>query len=187
MSIDEETGLLSARRVIVGAAWGVLLGLVVAVSAGERHQASVELWLVFVAGWLAWMVIGDLMKLAPVGPERLKGIWTRRRRRVVEPQRPRPLISIEGLLLSAKDNERAMVLRLRPRLRDLTEHFLATRHGIDLEASPERAATVLGDLASLIDPQAPAETVDFGDVERLFDILGVDDQEATVQGGPDHA
>ncbi|MCP3987961.1 MAG: hypothetical protein GY724_02720, partial [Actinomycetia bacterium] len=66
MSIDEETGLLSVRRVIVGAAWGVLLGLVVAISAGERHQASVELWLVFVAGWLAWMVIGDLMKLAPV-------------------------------------------------------------------------------------------------------------------------
>ncbi|MCP3991245.1 MAG: hypothetical protein GY724_19375 [Actinomycetia bacterium] len=186
MSVDDETQLVSVRRVLVSVAWGLVLGLIVVLSVEERRQASVELWLVFVAGWLAWLVTVDLLKLAPIGPERLTGIWRRRRHRGVEPQRPRPLISLEGLLLSARDNERAMSLRLRPRLRELTEHFLATRHGIDLESSPERAAIVLGDLVPLIDPRAPAREVDLDDIERLFDILAVDQQEIRASEDSDH-
>ncbi len=187
MSVDDETQPVSVRRVLVGVTWGLMLGLVVALSAREHRQASVEVWLVFVAGWLTWMVIGDLLKRAPVGPERLTGIWTRRRRRAVEPKRPRPLISLEWLLLSARDNERVNSIRLRPRLRELTEHFLATRHGIDLESSPERAAAVLGDLVPLIDPRAPAGVVDLADVERLLDVLAVDGQDVRARKDSDHA
>jgi hypothetical protein len=162
-------------RFAVGAGWGVALGLIVALLSGPGRQASVELWVVFVAGWLAWMVMGELLAVVPVTPERLRGVWAWRRTRSQPAPQLRPLSLVEGLVLSARDNERAMARRLRPRLATVTHHFLRTRHGLDPDAHPDRVAAVLGDLMYLVDVEAEPRKLEVADLDRLLDLLIGDD------------
>lgn len=175
-----------SRRFIVGGLLGLGLGLLVALSTGTRRQVSVEVWVVFVAAWLIWLMARDLLSVAPLAPERLRGLVAWRRDRPPSGPRPRPLTLLEGLVLSARDNERAMALRLRPRLGPLAAHFLATRHGIDAEAEPERAAAVLGELVPLVDLDAEPQKLVLSDLDRLLDmVLGPDEHGSGAAGaGP---
>ena len=178
---------LTVRRRLVALFWALALGLVLALSAGKTQQASVEIWVAAVAGWLAWMLFSEVVKLAPVLPERRRGVWTWRRATPVPPTRPRPLMVVEGLLLTAADNERAMAVRLRPRLAALTDHLLRTRHGIDAETRPDRAAAILGDLAWLVDPEAKPQTASLTDIDRLLAVLMVDEPRTPSDSNPTKA
>ena len=189
-------GRPSPTRLAVGpkfrGGFGVLfsalaLGLLLALLAGKTRQASVEIWVAVVAGWLAWELASRVIKLAPLLPERLPGVWTRRRTKPGAPARLRPLIAAEGLLRSAENNERTMALRLRPRLAALSDHMLQTQHGIDAEARPDRAAAVLGELAWLVDPEAEPRVASLTDVEQLFDVLMVDESRTSSDPNPSKA
>lgn len=152
----------------------LVLGALIAGPLGQDRKISVEAWLIAVTLWLAWLAAMRLMAVAPVIPPRLRGTWRWQWRRRWDRRpdgRPRSLQSIEGLLLSAADSDRAHALRLRPRLIDISNHHLRMHHGIDPEAEPERAAAVLGDLAWLVDTEAEARLPRMDEIDRLLDIV----------------
>lgn len=178
------------KRVLTLLAGALVLGFIVAASTGETRRASVEVWIAVVAGWLVWMMLADLMKLAPPHPERLHGVLGRRRPpKVDDVNRPRSLAALEGLLLNARDSERAMTLRLQPRLAALTEHFLLTRHGIDVRSEPERARALLGDLSLLgglevkDGDEGGMGVAGVEDIDRLLDVVLHDGGGVGASGG----
>ena len=173
------------RRLILGGLWGLLLGLGLAIAVGDERQASLEVWVAVVSIYLVWVVARDLLSVAPGAEEPLRWLWRWHRPPAEAAPRPRPLTLIEGLVLSARDNERAMALRLRPRLEPLVDHFLVTRHGIDRTTQPERAAAALGDLAYLVDGGAEPRAVPLEDLDRLLDVVvgAGDDREGPIEPG----
>lgn len=150
----------------------LVLGVLIAGPLGQDRRISVEVWLIAVTLWLAWLASMRLIAVAPVLPARLRGTWRWRRRWDRFPdRRPRSLQAIEGLLLSAGDSDRAHALRLRPRLIEISNHHLRMHHGIDPETEPERAAALLGDLAWLVDAEAEARSPQLDEIDRLLDIV----------------
>ena len=160
--------------------WAAVLGLLVALPLGRQRQFSVEVWLIAVSAWLALSTILRILDLAPVSTGRLHGLWQIRRPAKPPVGRlPRPLLALEGTLISARDSERAFALRLRPRLKQLTDHHLRTRHGIDAEHDPAAAVAALGSLAWLVEPDAEPDTADrkptMAEIERLLELVGQPD------------
>ncbi len=157
--------------------WAAVLGLLVALPLGQQRQVSVEVWLIAFSAWLALSTILRMLDLVPVSPGRLRGLW--RIRRPSEPQAsrlPRPLLALEGTVISARDSQRAFALRLRPRLKSLTDHHVRTHHGIDAENDPAAALAVLGPLAWLVEADTDPDTADrmptLDEIEQLLQLVG---------------
>lgn len=163
----------SGRRQIVAAVfWAAVLGLLISVPLGRQRQISVELWLVAVSIWLARTAISNMFATAPLRASSPRPIWRwRRRDEAATPHRPSELTSLEGLLLSARDNDRSFSLRLQPRLIRLADHYLQVHHGIDRTSDPEAAAAMLGDVAWLLDPSQTGTTPTMAEVDRLVDLV----------------
>ncbi len=136
-------------RLISSLIAALALGMIIAMLGGRPRQVSVALWMSFAVGWLSWLVVRDLLSLAPVRPDSLKRL--RRSRHDVEAVKPRGLTSVEGMLASSSHSPRAATIRLRPRLVSLTDELLRRRHGIETAEHPQRAAAVLGDVAWIVD------------------------------------
>ncbi len=180
--------MTSGRLVFRGLAMLSALALIASLLGGRPQQLSLDVWLLLSALWLASIAYRALDTAAPLQAERLVGLW-RWRRGEPEPIdiRPRSLVTIEGLLASARESDRANSLRLRPRLIELADHFLRSRHGIDPELEPERSAALLGGSAWLVarpgqhQPGQPlGRTPTLPEVDELMDILLGGDQ-----AGPD--
>lgn len=160
------------RKVVGGLLGATIVGLFVAVPFGQGREISVDLWLVAVSVWLAWILVSQALTAAPLVPARLRGAWQWRRRKGNNSDgRPRQLQALEGLVLSARDNDRAHALRLRPRLTEIANHYLRTRCGIDPTTSPERARALLGESAWLLDEQAEARRPQLAEIDALLDIV----------------
>lgn len=148
---------------------------VIASMLGDRpQQISLDVWLLLSALWLAKTAYRRLNTAAPLEEDQLIGVWGwRRRGEQPTDSRPRALVTIEGLLASSRDSDRATALRLRPRLTELSDHFLRSRHGIDPDTEPQRIAAVLGDKAWLVaeDGEHAGRTPSLKDVDELMDIL----------------
>jgi hypothetical protein len=148
----------------------VALGAVVALPFGPERQISVDLWIVATAGWLLIALVAQLSKVAPVTPPSLRAPWRRR----PEPEErsvqvPRELTTLGGTILRATDTPRMFGLQLRPRLQRVVDHGLMSRHGIDAELAPERAARTLGDLAWMVDPEVDDRSPTVAEIEELLD------------------
>lgn len=167
---------MSGRRVIAGTVAVGMLGLVASFLGGRPRQVSVELWVAVVAAWFAWRLLNRLTDQAPIRADRLTGAWRWSRGGNDPPDtRPRGLVMNEGLVVSARDSERAHALRLRPKLIELADHLLQTRHGIDPTVRPERAAAALGDLYWLVDPDGDRQrSPEVKEIDELLDILLAD-------------
>jgi hypothetical protein len=148
------------------------LGALASLLGGRQREVSIDVWIAVVGTWLAIVTLHRLIASTPLVADRLR-MWMFWKRSARDARRNRgPELVVEGLLISARDNERAMALRLRPRLIELAGHLLRTRHGIDLAAQPDRAAEHLGDLWWLIDerdvdPRSPS----FHEIDELLDLL----------------
>ena len=164
--------MIRARTVIGVLASAAVFGLLVALPLGQRRQISVELWLGAVATWSVLAMVTRLLAASPVAdtPPR-PALRLRAAPREEPPRLPRDLLALDGTLLAARENERAFVHRLRPRLRELADHRLRVDHGIDPDREPDRAADALGDSAWLVDPEAVGRTPTADDLDRLLDRL----------------
>ncbi|MGI9599216.1 MAG: hypothetical protein ACR2QK_23835 [Acidimicrobiales bacterium] len=172
-------------RVILSVLWAIILGALVTLPLGGQRQLSVEIWLVAVAVWLALSTTTRLLIAAPVLPAQLQAFWKRRPGDEQPNDRlPRELRSLEGTMISARDNERAYGLRLRPRLKRVTDHHLKSRLGIDAELDPGRAAAVLGPLAWLVDGRVNDRAPDLDEVDRLLRLVSTDDDSRAAEHQP---
>lgn len=159
-------------RLLVASGFAATLGVLVAFPFARDSEISVEIWMAAVAAWLAWLVVSRLMSIAPVLPAHLQGAWQWRRPKAsTRDRRPRDLQALEGLILSARDNDRAHALRLRPRLIALTEHYLKARHGVDPAVEPDRASAILGASGWLVDPGSEDRCPKLAEIDRLLDLV----------------
>lgn len=160
------------RRVITSVVWAIILGALITLPLGRQRQISVEVWLVAASSWLALSTTMHIVGAAPTTAARLRSPWERRRTSDEQDARlPRALLVLEGTMISARDNDRAYGLRLRPRLKRVTDHYLSTQHGIDSEQDPERAAELLGPVAWLVDVNESGRTPELDEVEQLLDLI----------------
>jgi hypothetical protein len=172
---------VNSRRLLGAALFGLVLTFLLGFFAGQSRRLSIDLWLVITTVWLGRLVLEDVSQVAPVRPDRLRGIWRRQKKQRPVDSRPRELANLEGLLVNALHSDRATRIRLRPRLIVLSDHVLRTDHGIDRTVHPERAAEVLGRVAWLVDPDADVErTPTTVELEQLLAVLV--STEATKQG-----
>lgn len=163
---------MTRRRLAVGFVAALSLGLTVGLLAGEPRQISVDVWLAATSAWLGWVVVRELVAAAPVRPDRLRGIWRRTRSDDGPDPRPRSLVTLEGLVVNAAHSDRAATIRLRPRLIELAEELLRTRHGIAARSDPDQVGEVLGDLAWIVDREVElARVPTLTEVEALVDRL----------------
>lgn len=121
---------------------GVIVALVIAF-AGVPRERVIDGYVLFV---------GSLLLLALVRATRLAGetdehsIYERAlRRRERPPERPRELAKLEREVSLAAGTSFDLHYRLRPVLREVAAHRLATRRGLALDAASPEAAAVLGD------------------------------------------
>lgn len=160
------------RRIVVSVVLALVLGGLLALPLGRQRQVSVEVWLVITALWLALSTTLNLLDQAPTIPGRLRAPWRRTGTGADSGDLlPRGLMTLEGTLISARDNDRAYALRLRPRLKRVTDHHLSSRLGIDGEREPDRAAAALGQSAWLIDLQEQGRTPTLPEIERLLTLV----------------
>ncbi len=138
-------------RLVSGLFVALGLGLVIGLLAGEPRRVSVEIWLVVAAAWFAWLLISELTSVAPLRPDRLEGLLSRRREEPPADERARRLANLEGLIANASHSSRAATIRLRPRLVAVSRSLLRSSRGIDAATDPDAAALALGDLAWMVD------------------------------------
>jgi len=161
----------TSRRVLSALLAAGSLAALVTLPLGDQQQLSVNAWVIAVVGLLTLSVVVNLFRSVPLGPVRPGAIVRRRESDQPEPPRlPRNLLALEGMLVSARDNDRAFALRLQPRLIDLAAHYLSTDYGID-GGQPERATEILAGTAWMIDPSSSGRTPDPSEVEQLVQRL----------------
>jgi len=119
--------------------------LVYAVAVGltpGRAELITHIYLVVVAGGLlAGLAVSLTRSLRTVGASSFElGL----RRRVRAPVRLQQLERLEREVTVGRQNAWDLHNRLRPTLSETAAGLLATRHGVDLERQPERAASLLG-------------------------------------------
>lgn len=157
---------------VVSVVLALVLGGLLALPLGRQRQVSVEVWLVITALWLALSTTLNLLDQTPTVPTRLRALW-RRDGTGAEPadRLPRGLMALEGTLISARDNDRAYALRLRPRLKRVTDHHLRSHLGIDGDREPDRAAAALGQSAWLVDLDGVGRTPTLPEIEQLLTLV----------------
>ena len=182
------------RRLFVGLVLAAVVGLLVGIVASEPGRVSVDVWLVVATLWVGRLLVGEALASAPVrsaqagrsrwlGPRWLLDLVGRRRQPDLD-TRPRPLVSLEGLLIDASTSERAAEVRLRPRLTALTSALLRHRHGVEL--GTPRADAVLGDVGWLVDPDHPIERPpSVEEIERLVERVHADGDETVRERSDD--
>lgn len=169
---------MSRKTVLGSLVWAIGLGTLLALFTGDRQAVSIAVWLAGFSAWFSMATVVRLLEQVPVQPARLVAVIRRRQKPTNESdRRPRELRSLEGLVIRARDHDRAHVQQLRPRLTDLTEHFLPRQYGIDPAREPKRAAVLLGELAWLVDPTVTDRTPTIGEVGRLVEVLNPDNDQ----------
>ena len=169
-----------------GLAWAIGLASVLGLATGSNRAISLEIWLIGFTCWLAAVMVAHLLQTMPFTPARLIGIMARPKARLqVADGRPLGLRSLEGLLIRSRDQARTHHLQLRPHLRDLADHHLPRRHGIDQRREPERATALLGDVAWLIDPSVTDQAPTLSEIETFFDRLIPPDNATPAPRTPD--
>jgi hypothetical protein len=115
-------------------------------------------WLVALGALTAAALVrASLAPYRQVQVEPVRWEW----RRHVIPERPAGLEEVERAVDFALWNSADLNQRLRPLLREVATHRLQTRHGVDIERTPESARRLLGEVAwRLIEASAVVDTED---------------------------
>ncbi len=174
---------MTTKRAVLGAVLlATTLGALAALPLGGHRRLSVDLWLVTASGWFMLLFIRGVFDAVPVEVTQRRGIWGRATRPEDPPVRlPRDLVALEGTVIGGRDSERAYRRRLQPRLIDISSHLLLSRHGIDLERQPAKAAEILGDVGWLLNPEAIERKVRIDEMDRLLDRLSPQDEQSFEQ------
>ena len=151
------------------------LGLVVVELLAPDRRLAARVYLLAVA------TVAVLWLLGWARPETR---WPRRSaldhawaRPLPQPPRPADLRRLEQTLYFASASATDLHHRLRPLLREIAALRLAERHGVALDAEPERARAVLGpDLWEVVrpdraEPVGPARGLDPATLRSLVDTL----------------
>lgn len=163
---------MSRRSVLNVLFWAVSVGGLMAVLNGDQRAVSLRLWLACLVIWFAAASVRRLLEGVPLVPARFNPLFILRRRKpVVADSRLREVRAVEGLLLRARDNDRAFTQQLQPRIVALADHFLPVTHGIDRHTQPERARQVLGDLGWMIDLSTRHRTPTLQELDDLIELL----------------
>lgn len=163
---------MTRKALFVTALWAVGLGTALAFATGEQRAISIEIWLVGFSLWFAGATLGHLLRDVPSFPPRLIALIRRpRREAAVADHRPFGLRGLEGLLIRARDHERAHVMQLRPHFTAIADHYLPRHHGFDPASEPDRVQDVLGDVAWLIDPAVTTRAPTLDEMESFLDRL----------------
>ena len=125
--------------VVAAAAALFVLLAVLALLPGERDIA-VQAYVLFLGGILLLWLLGGARRANP----RLESVFDQARRpRDERVERLPELVRLEREAALGLANAFDLHARLRPRLREVAAHRLATRRGIDLDRDPEAARAVL--------------------------------------------
>lgn len=152
--------------------WAVGLGTLLSLVSGQNRAISIQIWLVGFSVWIAAITLIHLLEKLPMFPRRLVSLVRfRQPKATAVDRRPFGLRGLEGLLIRARDQERAHTMQLRPRLADLAVHHLPHHHGIDPLTEPQRVTGLLGDVAWLIDSDVTDRAPSLDDIETFFDRL----------------
>ena len=131
----------------------VLIVLLIALP-GRSELALNVYWLVLAAFALA-VLVGLVRRAHPVPKSSTFDLGLRR-----APRSQRSLAELEQLereVILATSTAFDVHLRFRPRLRPIAAYLLASRRGVDLDSSPDRARELLGEQTwELVRPERPA-------------------------------
>jgi hypothetical protein len=154
--------------------WALSFGGLIAVLTGEQRAVSLRVWLASLVVWFAVASVRRLLEGIPLVPARIRSLIAFRRKSVVvDNSRLREVRVLEGLLLRAKDNDRAYLQQLHPRVVTLADHFLPVTHGIDRHSQPERAAELFGPLGWLLNPDSHDRTPTLAELDDLLELLTI--------------
>jgi hypothetical protein len=133
-------GAVRAARLAALPTVALAVGLAVVPS---RAALLVHAWLLVLLGLLAVGAVGALGRAYPAG----RSLFDRPS--PADPERPRlaELARIEREVALAVASAHDAHFRLAPSVREIATALLATRRGVDLDRSPERAHELLGDEA----------------------------------------
>jgi hypothetical protein len=140
----------AVRWAIIG---GVIVGTLLVGRPGDR-EAVLDGYLLFV-GALALHLLVRLTQETFVA-EAASAFERALRRPKEESGRPGDLVRLEREVFMATESAFDLHFRLRPVLREVAEHRLATRRGIDLERQRVAAHRALGPAWELVRPDRPA-------------------------------
>lgn len=166
-----------SRKVIVGVGvWAASVGAIVAVMTGDNRAVSLRIWLAAFAVWFGLAVLHRLFAEVPLEHNRLRlAVRWRRRRPPVAGPTVGDLRALESLVMRSRDNERAFVQQLRPRLIALADHHLPMTHGLDPRRRPDAAAELFGPMAWIVAPDGPPGTPTIAELDAVLDIVLGDD------------
>ena len=160
-----------ALAVGVGAAL-LLASLFYPVPAGR----AVDAYLLFLGALVAFALVQATREASPAEAESEYERALRRRRR--RGARPPELEKLEREVVLAAMSSFDLHMRLRPLLREIAEHRLATRRGFDLDRGGSEVRSTLGEqLWELVQPHRPpphdrfAPGLALSDLRQLLDRL----------------
>lgn len=149
------------RAVYVALARAAAAGAVAAVVAAARpgdRALVLDVYLLFVGGLALLLFVRAVRAAIPAGT---RSDFERALRLGSAPaRRPEALTALEREVLLSSKTAFYLHYRIRPVLREIAAYGLSSRRGIDLDAEPEAARTVLGPEAwELVRPdrEAPAD------------------------------
>jgi len=144
---------LALRLVLIAAAVGVVL-VVVALAADVPRGHLVDAYVLFVG---ALVLLGLVRATAASAPSQGGSTFdAARRARPRSPERPPELAKLEREVVLASTSAFDVHFRLRPLLRDVAEHRLASRRGLDLGSGSASVRGALGpELWEIVRPDRP--------------------------------
>ena len=164
-----------ARVVFLAAAVGAALLLASLFYPVPRARA-VDGYLLFLGALVAFALVQATRAASPASAESGYERALRRRRR--RPARPPELEKLEREVVLAAMSSFDLHMRMRPLLREIAGHRLATRRGLDLDRGGPEVEAVLGeDLWQLLRPgrEPPhdrfAPGLPLGDLRRVLDRI----------------
>ena len=162
--------------------WAAVAGFFAAALLSPGALVSIRLWVVAAAVIVVGSAFVRLIIVARVEVIESTPAWWPIRRR---PQRERGPVhdfrALEGIVRDASHDPRVHTYRLQPRLIELARHYLPIEHGLDLDRNPVETATLLGDLAWLIDPEITGRAPTPNELDRFLDLV-IDN--TTSEGAP---
>ena len=127
----------TALRVLAGT---LVLGVLL-VALPERRSLLLDVYLLF----LGAIVLLALVDATGRSERRPTPFERALRAKPLDGERLLELTPLEDRVALSLTNAADLHFRLRPLLREIAEHRLSVRHGIELDAEPERARAVLGE------------------------------------------
>ena len=158
-------------RLMVLVFWCSVAALITAVVVGENLAVSLRIWLAAFVSWFGLALLVRFFLGVRLVPARWQLLAVSNKSEQQAPRALHDFRTLENLLLRARRNDRTHRRQLRPRLAALADHSLLVHHGINRQAEPGRASTVLGDVAWLLDDDESLPTPTLEEIDRFLDRI----------------